>query len=115
MSKLAAIKLKVVLHKVVSKHQFGFLYNRQIIEPIGIVQEALHTIKVEKQKVMVMKLDLVKAFDKVNWSFLRLVPLQIGIPSTFLNWIMGCVESTNFVVLINGTPSNFFQVLRGIK
>ena len=28
---------------------------------------------------------------------------------------MGCVESVNFVVLINGTPSKFFQVSRGIR
>ena len=46
-SKLAAIRLKVVLDKVISKHQFGFLHDRQIIEPIGIVQEAIHTIKDE--------------------------------------------------------------------
>ena len=88
---------KVILDKAISKHKFGFLHNRQIIEPVGIVQEALHTIKVENQKVMVLKLDLVKALDKVNWSFLRLVLLQIGIPSTFVNWIMGCVESANLL------------------
>jgi len=74
-SKFPSIRLKVVLDKAISKHQFLFLHNRQIIEHVGIVQEALHTIKVEKQKVMVLKLDLVKAFDKVNWSFLRLVLL----------------------------------------
>ena len=84
-SKSDAIRLKVVLDKAISKHQFGFLHNRQIIEPVGIVQEALHTFKVENQKVMVLKLDLVKAFDKVNWSFLRLVLLQIGIPCTELD------------------------------
>ena len=77
-SKLAAIRLKVVLDKAISKHQFRFLHDRQIIEPVGIVQEALYTIKAENQKVMVLKLDLVKAFDKVSWSFLRLVLLQIG-------------------------------------
>ena len=91
-SKLATIRLKVVLDKAISKHQFGFLHNRQIIEPVGIVQEALHTIKVEKKKVMVLKLDLVKDFDKVNWSFLRLVLLEIGIPGAYVNGIMGCVE-----------------------
>ena len=32
-----------------------------------------------------------------------------------MNWIMGCVELENFVVLINGTPSKFFQVSRGIR
>ena len=75
MSKLATIRLKVLLDKAISKHQFGFLHDRQIIEPVGIVQEALHTIKTENQNVMVLKLDLVKDFDRVNWSFLRLVLL----------------------------------------
>ena len=46
-SKLVAIRLKVVLDKDISKHQFGFLHDMQIIEPIGIVQEVLHTIKTE--------------------------------------------------------------------
>ena len=64
---------------------------------------------------MVLKLDLVKAFEKVNWSFHRMVLLQIGIPGTFVNWIVGCVDSSNFVVLINGTPYNFFPVSRGIR
>ena len=82
---------------------------------MGIVQEALHSIKTENQNVMVLKLDLVKAFDRVNWYFLRLVLLQIGIPGIFVNWIMGCVELANFVVLINGTPSNLFFVSRGIR
>ena len=105
----------MVLDKAIFKHQFGFLHDRQIIESVGIVQEALHTIKTENQKVMVLKLDLVKAFVRVNWSFLRLVLLQIGIPGIYVNWIMGYVESANFVVLINGTPSNLFPVSRGIR
>ena len=114
-SKLVAIRLKVVLEKTISRYQFGFLHDRQIIEPVDIVQEALHSIKTENQQVLVLKLDLVKAFDRVNWSFLRLVLLQIGIPGNFVSWIMGCVESTNFDVLINGTPSFFFPVSRGIR
>ena len=64
---------------------------------------------------MVLKLDLVKEFDRVNWSFLRLVLLQIGIPGNYVSWIMGCVELANFVVLINGTPSTFFPVSKGIR
>ena len=69
---MAAIRLKFVLDKAISKHQFGFLHNRQIIEHVGIVQKVLHSIKVEKQKIMVLKLDLVKDFDRVNWSSFRL-------------------------------------------
>ena len=64
-SKLVSIRLKVILDKAISRHQFGFLHDRQIIEPVGIIQEALHSIKTENQQVLVLKLDLVKAFDRV--------------------------------------------------
>ena len=64
---------------------------------------------------MVLKSDLVKAFDRVNWTFLRLVLLQIGVPLIGINWIMGCIESSNFDVLVNGMPSKFFPVSRGIR
>ena len=32
-----------------------------------------------------------------------------------VNWIMGCVGSSNFAVLINGTPLRFFPISRGIR
>ena len=41
----------------------GFLKDILIIEPVGITQELLHTIKTKYMKVVVLKLDLVKAFD----------------------------------------------------
>ena len=40
--------------------------NRQIMELVGITKETLHTIKTKKRCALVLKLDLVKAFDRVN-------------------------------------------------
>ena len=85
------------------------------MEPIGIVQEALHSVKTKNYCALILKLDLVKAFDRVNWSFIRVILIQIGIPLLAVNWIMGCITSANFVVLINGTPSKFFPASRGIR
>ena len=71
---------------------------------MAITQEALHTIKTKKRRAFVLKLDLGKAFNRVNWTFLRLILLQIANPLLGVNWTMGCVPSSNYVVLINGTP-----------
>ena len=103
-SKIVALFLKPYLDKFISPQQFGFLKNRLIAEPIAITQEVLHSVKTKNKCALILKLDLSKAFDKVNWSYLRLILLQIGVPLMGVNWIMGCLTSTNFTLLVNGTP-----------
>ena len=95
-SKIDANHLKPFLDKAISTEQYGFLKNRKILEHMGITQEILHSIKTKKLKALVLKLDLVKAFEKVNWTFLRLVLLQIGVHVDGVNWIMGSIISSNF-------------------
>ena len=64
--KVIAVSLKPFLDSHISIEQFGFLKNRQIMDPIGIVQETLHTVKTKNSYALILKLDLVKAFDRVN-------------------------------------------------
>lgn len=99
----------------ISEEQFGFLFNRKILDAVSSVQEDLHTIRIKKLPATVMKLDLAKAYNKVNWTFLRLVLLQISLRLEAVNWISGCVSLASFVVLINGTPSRFFKASRGLR
>jgi hypothetical protein len=75
---------------------------RQIGDAIGTIQECLHRIKEKKLKALILKIDLKKSYDYINWDFLRLVLLQCGFGLMMINWIMGSVTSTSFVVLING-------------
>ena len=58
--KVIASKLKFILLNAFSKEQFGFLYNRQLCEPIGTAPEGLHSTKTSKKSTMVMKLTLSK-------------------------------------------------------
>jgi len=77
-SKIISNRIKPMLAHYISKEQFVFLRERQIIEAIGLAQESLHSIKVKKLQTLVLKLDLSKAYDKVNWDTLRMILCQIG-------------------------------------
>lgn len=79
-----------------------------------MAQECIHSIKKKKMKPIILKMDLVKAFDRVDWTFLRFVLLQSGIPYEATNWILGCVSSANFSVLVNGHSTEFFKGDRGL-
>ena len=114
-SKIVALRLKPFLDNFISPQQFGFLKTRQIAKPIAITQEVLHSVKTKNKCALILKLDLSKAFDKLNWSYLRLILLQIGVPLMGVNWIMGFLSSVNFAMLVNGTPSCFFMAYRGIR
>jgi hypothetical protein len=114
-SKIIACRLRPILSKVIGDEQFGFLQNRQIHDAVAIAQESLHSVKKKKLKVAFLKLDLSKAYDRVNWTFLRLVLIQMGMNLKMVNWIMGFLNSASFAVLINGAPSRFFRASRGLR
>eukprot|EP00253_Pinus_taeda_P004076 PITA_04076 len=99
----------------ISMEQFGFLDGRQIHEGIGVAQEVIHSVKQKKKKGMVLKIDLSKAYDRINWLYLRLLLTHLGFNYSFISWIMGCISNVSFVVLINGAASPFFKSQRGLR
>ena len=64
---------------------------------------------------VILKLDLSRAYDRVDWGLLRLILLQIGLPIEVVRWIMGCITTANFFVLVNGAPTSFFGCGRGLR
>ena len=72
-AKVIAGRIKPFLDLGISQEQFGFLKNHQITNPIGIVQEVLHSVKTKNLCAFVLKLDLNKAFDRVDWTYVRLI------------------------------------------
>lgn len=65
-AKIIARRIKVVLSQHISEEQFGFLEVRQIHEAIGVAQERMHSLKNQKMKGVILKIDLSKAYDKVS-------------------------------------------------
>lgn len=63
---------------------------------------------------MALKLDLSKAYDRVEWQFLSAMMLRIGFSPLFSFRIMDCETSVKFQILINEGPSTSFSSTRGI-
>lgn len=80
-----------------------------------MTQECLFSIISKDIDAAIMKIDLTKAYDCVDWGFLRILLAKIGLRSQCINLIMACVENVKYVVIINGIPSTFFKAERGLR
>ena len=84
-----------------------------IHEVVGASQETLHSVKTKNINVFLLKVDLSKAYDRVNWLYLKLLLLQLGMNLQTVNWTMGYLSSVSLAVLIHGSPSIFSLLLEG--
>eukprot|EP00253_Pinus_taeda_P029331 PITA_29331 len=66
---LIAKRLKPLLGNLISAEQTGFVEGRQILDDFVVTQEVIHSLKVKKQKGMMIKLDLSKAYDSPSETF----------------------------------------------
>jgi hypothetical protein len=78
------------------------MHDRQIIDNIALVHEAIHSSMTIKDKGMVVKLDMENAFDCTKHSFLFKVLNRFGFCSTFIQWIASCIILLWIGPLING-------------
>lgn len=62
-----------------------------------------------------MGVDLIKAYEKLDWEFMYLVSIKSGLSFINTKWIMVCIRTSNFAVLVNGWPTHLFQDFKGLR
>lgn len=112
---LIAKRLKPLLPKIIAPDQTGFVEGRQILDGIIVTQEVIHSLKSKKQRGMMMKLDLSKAYNQLNWNYLRAILSAYGFDNRWIEWIYNMISTPNFSILVNGTPMSTFNATRGIR
>ncbi|KAM1648373.1 hypothetical protein ACFX1Q_010399 [Malus domestica] len=71
--------------------------------------------KIMPKKGMAIKLDMAKAYDRVEWDFLLSMMIKLGFTPMFCNRVKECISTVSFSILINGSPTGYIQPKRGLR
>ncbi|XP_033148588.1 uncharacterized protein LOC103869784 [Brassica rapa] len=115
-SKILANRLKQVLPRIIQENQSAFVQGRLLMENVLLTSELVkdyHKDTVSPR--CVMKIDISKAFNSVQWSFVLESLQALGFPVNFIHWIKLCITSPSFSVQINGDLAGYFQSSRGLR
>ena len=116
-SKIIVARLRPHLDKLVCPLQSAFVPGRRSVDNAIVVQELIHTISNKKGlgSYMAIKVDLEKAYDKIEWSFIREVLINANLPYNLVNLIMSCVSFVSTSILFNGGIAEPIFPSRGIR
>lgn len=111
-SKLLADRLKQVLPSIISNTQSAFIPGRLLAENVLLATELIQGYNWKRiSKRSMLKVDLKKAFDSINWSFIVRILQALGFPDSFVNLIYQCISTTRFSVAINGELCGYLRAL----
>ncbi|XP_048621840.1 uncharacterized protein LOC106442834 [Brassica napus] len=64
---------------------------------------------------MAVKIDMSKAYDRIEWNFLERVLENLGFHPNWVVWIMECIRSVSYSFLVNGAAQGRVIPTRGIR
>lgn len=117
LAKVLASRLALVINDLVGREQSAFIRGRSINDNILLVQEIAHSISCGKRNksIILLKLDIEKAFDKVCWASVLNVLRGMNFPEAWVGWVGSCISSPWFSCLINGELSHWFKSTCGVR
>lgn len=103
-AKTLANRLKKVLYSVIFESQSAFIPGRLIIDNILITSEVLHYLKRKqhgKEGMVALKVDMSKAYDRVEWKYLENVMRFMGFNENWIRVVMMCVTTVRYQVVLD--------------
>ncbi|XP_042964784.1 uncharacterized protein LOC122299013 [Carya illinoinensis] len=115
-TKILVARISPLLSRFISPEQGAPIPGRSIFDNISLTQEMTHGIhKPTRGGNVLIKIDMAKAYDSIEWGFLIHVLCAFGFSMQFCDLIKSCVSSPWFSVTMNGVSKGFFKGERGLR
>ncbi|KAK1554997.1 hypothetical protein Q3G72_020206 [Acer saccharum] len=117
-TKVMANRLKEILPAIISPSQSAFIPGRLIFDNVLISFEILHSIsrkKLGKRGLMALKLDMSKAYDRIEWDFIQAVMIKMNFPQNWIDLVRDCISTSSLSLLLNGKPVGKVIPSRGLR
>lgn len=111
-------RVKPFLSACISYSQAAFVPGRQILDNLIITHEYIHWLNHKRHGrdvYMALKIDMSKAYDRVEWNFLFAIMAKMGFCPIWIRWIYGCLKSMPFSFNVNGGKYGYICPSRGIR
>lgn len=108
-AKVLSNKLKAVLPQIITENQSAFLFERLITDNILVAFEIIHYLNNKwegKESFMAVKLDMSKAFDRVEWGFIEAVMEKLGLYERWISLIMQFITRFHTLSLLMVQPTD---------
>lgn len=101
---------------IISGNHSAFVAGRTIAQNVLICQDLVRIYnRKNAPKSCLMKLDLKKSYDTVEWEFVREMLHALNFPTQFIGWVMECLTTTQFTITINGGMYGNITGKRGLR
>jgi len=114
-SKAIASRFKTVLSDLTEYDQTGFLKGRSISENICLINNVISYTHSKGIPGLLHFVDFEKAFDTIEWSFVRKTLEHFGFGSSFINWISLFYTDIQSCIINNGWSGGSFELDRGVR
>ena len=114
-AKVYANRMKPLLHNWILPSHTGFVPNRCILDNVFLAFEAIEWTLENKQDLSMLLLDFEKAYDRVNWTFLRQTMETMGFHPKWISQVMSLNLNATAAVVVNGEQSKFFRLQRSVR
>lgn len=117
MAKIISLRLKPLLASLILPNHGAFVEGRWIANNTVLAHELIHKVRKFKGKggLMLAKIDLRKAYDRLEWSFINLVLRAWGFSDNFRKMIFGCVSSVQYTLLVNSSIVGKVTPAKGLR